>query len=185
MTRKVIYGMGVSLDGYITGPDGGIEWTGPGEELHRFHNERVRELGTHLLGRRLYETMRYWDTAAENPSASDIELEFARIWMQTERLVFSTTLDRVEGGATLVRGDLVEQVTRLKEQPGAGIGVGGATLAATLMEHDLVDEFGLFVYPVVVGGGTPYFPASVRRDLRLAETRTFGCGVVLLRYVLP
>jgi dihydrofolate reductase len=184
MTRKVIYGMGVSLDGYINGPDGGIDWTDPDEDLHRFHNERVREIDTHLLGRRLYEAMRYWDTAADNPSAPEIELEFAQIWTQIERLVFSTTLDRVEGGATLVRGDLVEEVTKLKEQPGGSIGVGGAGLAATLIEHDLIDEYELFVYPVVVGGGTPYFPSAVPRiGLRLASTRTFPSGVVRLRYV--
>jgi len=183
MTRLLIYAMGVSLDGYVAAPDGSIDWTVPDEELHRFHNERVSEMDTHLLGRRLYETMLYWETADQNPSAGEIELEFARIWKQTERVVFSTTLDRVEGDARLVRGDLVEEVARLKEQPGGSIGAGGAGLAATLIEHDLVDEYGLFVYPVVLGGGTPFFPPSVRRDLRLAETRAFGCGVVYLRYV--
>jgi dihydrofolate reductase len=183
MTRKVIYAMGVSLDGYVAAPDGGIDWTAPDEELHRFHNERVRGMDTHLLGRRLYETMLYWETVDQDPSAGEIALEFARIWKRTERLVFSTTLERVEGGARLVRGDPVEEVARLKEQPGGSIGAGGAGLAATLIAHDLVDEYGLFVYPVVLGGGTPYFPPSVRRDLRLAETRAFGCGVVYLRYV--
>jgi dihydrofolate reductase len=183
MGRRVIYAMGVSLDGYVAAPDGGIDWTAPDEELHRFHNERAREMDVHLLGRRLYETMLYWETADRDPSAGEVELEFARIWKETERMVFSTTLDRVEGGATLVRGDPVEEVARLKARAGRSIGVGGAGLAATLIEHDLVDEYGLFVYPVVLGGGTPYFPPSVRRDLRLAETRTFGGGVVHLRYV--
>jgi dihydrofolate reductase len=183
MTRKVIYAMGVSLDGYITGPDGSIEWTSPDDELHRFHNERTRELDTHLMGRGLYEAMRYWDTAGDSPSDPEVSREFAAIWRQTERIVFSTTLDRAEGGATLVRGDAAEEVARLKELPGKSIGVGGAGLAASLIEHDLVDEFGLFVYPVVVGGGTPFLPPSVRLDLRLAETRTFRMGVVHLRYV--
>ncbi len=184
MARQLIYAMGVSLDGYVAGPDGGIEWSVPDEELHRFHNERTRRLDTHLLGRRLYETMLYWETAEQDPSAGEVALEFARIWTATERLVFSTTLDRVEGGARLVRSDPVEEVARLKEGPGGPIGVGGAGLAATLIEHDLVDEYGLFVAPVVLGGGTPYFPPSVHRELRLAETRTFGgCGVVYLRYV--
>jgi dihydrofolate reductase len=184
MTRKLIYAMGVSLDGYITGPDGGIDWTAPDEELHRFHNERTRQLDTHLLGRRLYEAMLYWETADQNPSAGDVELEFAGIWKGLERLVFSTTLDTVEGGSRLVKGDLVEEVTRLKEQPGGNIGVGGADLASTLIRHGLVDEYELFVYPVVVGGGTPYFPAlDSQLDLRLAGTRTFGSRVVQLRYV--
>jgi dihydrofolate reductase len=175
--------MGVSLDGYVAAPDGGIDWTAPHDELPRFHNERVREMDAHLLGRRLYETMLYWETADRDPSAGDIALEFARIWKRIERVVFSTTLDRVDGDARLARGDPVEEVARLREQPGGSIGVGGAGLAATLIEHDLVDEYGLFVYPAVLGGGTPYFPPSVRRDLRLAETRAFGCGVVYLRCV--
>src|SRR5690606_25960135 len=119
------YAMGASLDGYVAGPDGGIDWSAPDEELHRFHNERTRQLDTHLLGRRLYETMLYWDTADQDPSAGEVELEFARIWAGLERLVFSTTLDRVEGGARLVRGDPVEEVARLKEGPGGPIGVGG------------------------------------------------------------
>ncbi|HMO00252.1 MAG TPA: dihydrofolate reductase family protein [Miltoncostaeaceae bacterium] len=182
MARDLIYSMGMSLDGYVTAPDGGIDWAVPDDELHRFHNARMRETDTHLMGRRLYETMRYWDTADQNPDAGEIELEFARVWKQTERLVFSTTLDRVDGDARLVRGDLVEEVTRLKELPGGSIGAGGAGLAATLIAHDLVDEYGVFVHPVVLGGGTPFLPASVRRDLRLAETRAFGGGVVYLRY---
>ncbi len=180
--RKVIYAMGVSLDGFIAGPDGSIDWTNPDEELHRFHNERAREMDVHLYGRRLYEAMRYWETAGDDPSAPDVEVEFARIWRQTERLVFSTTLEQAEGGARLVRGDVAEEVARLKRQPGGSIGVGGAGLAATLIELDLIDEYGLFVYPVVLGGGTPYFPASVPLELRLAETRTFGSRVVHLRY---
>ncbi len=183
MSRRVIYAMGVSLDGYVAGPDGGIDWTNPSEELHRFHNARAREMDTHLLGRRLYEVMRYWDTVGDDPEAPEIEREFAGIWRGMERLVFSTTLDGVEGGATLVRGDPVDEVTRLKAQPGGDIGVGGAGLAATLVAHDLIDEYGMFVYPVVLGGGTPYLPASVRRDLRLAGTRTLDGGVVHLRYV--
>ena len=183
MSRDLIYAMGLSLDGYVTGPDGGIDWAVPDEELHRFHNARVREMDTHLLGRRMYETMRYWETVEQDPTAGEVEREFARIWTRIEQVVFSATLDRVEGGARLVRGDPVEEVARLKEQPGGSIGVGGAGLAATLIAHDLIDEFGLFVHPVVLGGGTPYFPPSVRRDLRLVETRTFAHGVVYLRYV--
>ena len=183
MARTLVYAMGVSLDGYVAAPDGGIDWTAPSEELHRFHNARVREMDTHLLGRRLYETMLVWDAMDQDPAADEIALEFARIWTRTERVVVSTTLDAVEGGARLVRGDPVEEVRRLKALPGGSIGVGGAGLAATLIEHDLVDEYGLFVYPVVLGGGTPFFPTSVRRDLRLAETRAFDGGVVYLRYV--
>ena len=180
--RKVIYAMGVSLDGFIAGPDGNIDWTEPDEELHRFHNDRVREMDVHLCGRRLYETMLVWETAEEDASLPDYEREFAAIWKALPKVVFSTTLEQVEGGARLVRGDVAEEIARLKEQPGGSIGVGGAGLAATLIQLDLIDEYGLFVYPVVLGAGTPYFPASVPLELRLAETRTFGSRVVYLRY---
>lgn len=183
--RKLIYSMGVSLDGFIAAPDGSIDWTAPDEELHRFHNEQARAAGVHLYGRRLYEAMRYWETAEENPSAPEHEVEFARIWKRTPRLVFSTTLERVEGGAELARGDLAHEVARLKEQDGGHIAVGGAGLAAGLVRLGLVDEYRLFVYPIVLGGGTPYFPAlDAPIGLRLAETRTFRSQVVYLRYEL-
>jgi len=155
----------------------------PGWLHRRFHNEQMREVGAHLCGRRLYEVMAYWDTADENPSAAEHELEFARIWKSIPKIVFSNTLEKVEGNARLVRGDAAEEVAKLKEQPGEDVAVGGAGLASTLIELDLVDEYGLFVSPVVVGGGTPYFPAVERRiDLELVETRTFASRVVYLRY---
>lgn len=182
--RKVIYSMGVSLDGFIAGPNGEIDWSAPDEEQHRFHNEQAREMGAHLYGRRLYEVMRYWETAEEkNPSAPDHELEFARIWRETPKIVFSNTLDEVEGNSRLARGNIAEEVARLKEQPGKDLAIGGAGLAATFMKLGLIDEYRPFVNQVVVGGGTPYFPAVDERiNLRLAETRTFGSGVVYLRY---
>ncbi|HWO69459.1 MAG TPA: dihydrofolate reductase family protein [Actinomycetota bacterium] len=179
----LIYSMTVSLDGFIAGPGGEIDWSAPDEELHRFHNEQTRRLGAYLLGRRLYEVMEYWETAEENPSASDYELEFARIWKDLPKVVFSTTLERVRGNARLVRDGLEEEVTRLKERPGADIGVGGAGLASACMKAGLIDEYRLFVSPVVLGGGTPYFPALGERiNLELAETRTFGSRVVYVRY---
>ena len=182
--RKLIYSMGVSLDGFIAGPDGKFGWSAPDEELHRFHNQQAQELGAHLYGRRLYETMASWETYAdENPSAPEHELEFARIWKATPKVVFSTTLEKVEGNATLVSDGAVKEVARLKEQPGKDLAVGGAGLASSLIKRGLVDEYGLFVNPVLVGGGTPYFPALQERiDLELIETRTFGSRVVYLRY---
>ena len=181
--RKVIYSMSVSLDGFIAGPRGEIDWSAPDEELHRFHNQQVRDLGAHLCGRRLYEEMLYWETADENPSAAEHELEFARIWQSLPKVVFSKTLQKVEGNARLVREDVAEEVARLKEEPGGDLGVGGAGLASTLIKQGLVDEYRLFVSPVVLGGGTPYFPALEQRiDLELVETRTFGPRVVYLRY---
>jgi dihydrofolate reductase len=183
VTRRLIYSMTVSLDGFIAGPSGEIDWSAPDEELHRFHNEQTRELGAHLCGRRLYEVMVYWETADRNPSASDYELEFARIWKALPKVVFSRTLEQVEGNARLVREGVAEEVARLKEQPGKDIAVGGAGLASSLIELGLVDDFRLFVSPVVLGAGTPYFPAVRERiGLELVETRTFGNRVVYLRY---
>jgi dihydrofolate reductase len=183
MTRKLIYSMGVSLDGYIAGPDGEIDWSAPDEELHRFHNQQTRELGGHFLGRRLYETMVYWETADGNPSATDYEREFARIWKELPKIVFSRTLDKVEGNTTLARVGVADEVATLKEQPGQDLAVGGAGLASTCIKLGLVDEFRLFVSPVVLGGGTPYFPpVDERIKLELLETKTFPSGVVYVRY---
>jgi dihydrofolate reductase len=181
--RKLIYSMGVSLDGFIAGPDGEIDWSAPDEELHRFHNQQARETGAHLYGRRLYEVMRYWETAEENPSAPEHELEFARIWKDTPKIVFSKTLEKVEGNAKLVGDNVAEEVARLKEEPGNDLAVGGAGLASTFIKLGLIDEYRLFVSPVVLGGGTPYFPALDERiNLELVETRTFGSRVVYFRY---
>jgi len=181
--RKVIHSMTVSLDGFIADPNGEIDWSAPDEELHRFHNDRVREVGLHLLGRRLYETMVYWETADQNPAAADYELDFARIWQQLPKIVFSRTLQSVEGNTTLLREVDPDEIARLKQEPGKDIAVGGAGLASTFMKLGLIDEFQLFVSPVVLGGGTPYFPALDERvNLELVETRTFGSRVVYLRY---
>jgi dihydrofolate reductase len=181
--RKLIYSMGVSLDGFIAGPGGEIDWSAPDEELHRFHNRQMRETGVHLYGRRLYEAMTPWELAGERTPAPDHELEFAGIWRQTPKVVFSKTLETVEGNARLAVGSAAEEVAKLKEQPGKDLAVGGAGLASTLIELGLVDEYRLFVSPVVLGGGTPYFPALAERiDLELIDTRTFGSRVVYLRY---
>src|SRR6478672_13226264 len=142
--RRLIYSMGVSLDGFIAGPDGDFGWSAPGEELHRFHNQQMREIGAHLCGRRLYEVMVYWETAEENPSISDYELEFARIWKDTPKIVFSKTLEKVEGKARLVRDGVAEEVAKLKEQPGKDLAVGGAGLASTLVKLGLIDDYRLF-----------------------------------------
>ena len=177
--------MGVSLDGFIAGPDGEIDWSAPDEELHRFHNQQARETGAHLYGRRLYETMSPWETADERPSAPEPVLEFARIWKDTPKIVFSRTLEKVEGNARLVRGDASQEVARLKEQPGGDLAVGGAGLASTFIQLGLIDEYRLFVSPVVLGAGTPYFPGlDERLELALVETRTFASRVVYLRYLV-
>ena len=180
---NVIYSMGVSLDGFIAGPSGEIDWSAPDEELHRFHNQQARDLGAQFSGRRLYEEMVYWETADQNPSATQYELEFARIWQNLPKVVFSRTLEKVEGNARLVREVVPDEIARLKEEPGKDLAVGGAGLASTFMKHGLIDEYRLFVSPVVLGGGTPYFPSlDERLSLELVETRTFGSRVVYLRY---
>ena len=181
--RSVTYSMNLSLDGYIVGPDGGFDWTAPDEEVFRFWIDDIRQVGVHLLGRRLYETMLYWETADENPSATDYELEFARLWKDTPMIVFSKTLEKVEGNARLATDGVAEEVARLKEEPGQDLAVGGAGLASTCIKLGLVDEYRLFVNPVVLGGGTPYFPALDERiNLELIETRTFASRVVYVRY---
>jgi dihydrofolate reductase len=181
--RKLVYSMGVSLDGFIAGAHGDIDWSAPDEELHRFHNQQMRETGALLLGRRLYEVMVYWETAAENPAISDYEREFARIWTATPKVVFSTTLEHVVGDTRLLRGCVAEETVRLKEEPGKDLAVGGAGLASALTKLGLIDEYRLFVSPVLLGGGTSYFPAiEDPMSLDLVETRTFASRVVYLRY---
>jgi dihydrofolate reductase len=180
--RKLIYSLTVSLDGFIAGPGGAIDWSVPDEELFRFHHQRVQEIGMQLCGRRLYETMVYWETAEQSPLDAD-EVEFARTWKALPKVVFSTTLQSVVGNTRLATDGVGEEVVRVKEQPGKDIAVGGAGLATTCMELGLIDEWRLFVSPVVLGGGTPYFPTLDERiNLELVETKTFGSRVVYLRY---
>jgi dihydrofolate reductase len=183
MMRTVIYSMSVSLDGFIAGPGGDIGFTAPDEERMQFHVKQTREIGTELMGRRLYEEMLVFQTA-ETTMSGALELEFARIWNPIPKVVFSTTLEQVEGNARLASDDVAAEVATLRNAPGEGVvSVGGAGLASTLIKLDLIDEYRLFVIPVVVGGGTPYFPPSDRGiELELLETRTFGSRVVYLRY---
>jgi dihydrofolate reductase len=186
MMRTVVYSMSVSLDGFIAGPGGDIGFTAPDEELFRFHVEQTRHIGVELMGRRLYETMLVWGDADAAPSGPD-ELEFARIWNAIPKVVFSTMLQQVAGNARLASDDVADEVARLKEVPGEGVvSVGGAGLAATLIKLNLIDEYRLFVCPVVLGRGTPYFPALDRMiELELLETRTFPSRVTYLRYRRP
>ncbi|MEV5375915.1 dihydrofolate reductase family protein [Streptomyces nondiastaticus] len=182
--RSVTYSMGVSLDGYICGPDGGFRWTAPDEEVFRFVTDEIRQVGVYLLGRRLYETMLYWETADQDPSLDASMLEWARIWKLLPKVVFSTTLSTVQGNARLASGGPAEEIERLRAEPGKGdIAIGGATLAAEAAASGLIDEYRARVYPVLVGGGVPFFPRRERRvDLELVDTRTFSSGVLYLRY---
>ena len=182
MSSSMIYSMSVSVDGFITDREGGFEWTAPDEELFRFHLEEVRELGGFLLGRRLYETMVVWET---DPSLRDDELgaAFGDAWSALPKVVFSRTLDRVEGNARLAEASLAEEAAAALEATEEDVGIGGAGLAAAAIELGLVDEFRLFRYPVVVGGGTPFMPPVTEAvPLDLIETRTFGSPVICERY---
>src|SRR5918995_7302708 len=175
--------MSVSADGFIAGPDGDFNWSTPSEELFRFHTDRVRQLGAHLCGRRLYETMAYWETADQDSAFGTAGREFAELWQALPKVVFSRTLERVEGSARLACDSVPEEVRRLKEEVDGDLEVGGAALAANCIELDLVDEYRLFVYPVIVGGGKPFFPAThASLELELVETRSFASRVVYLRY---
>jgi dihydrofolate reductase len=182
--RNVTFSMSASLDGFIVGPDGGFDWGAPGEDVLRFWNDEIRGVGVHLLGRRLYETMLYWETADQDPSLDAVQLEWAALWKPLPKVVFSTTLTSVEGTARLASGSVSEEVERLRAEPGEGeIAIGGATLAAEAARLDLIDEYRLLVYPVLVGGGIPYFARNERRvDLELVETRTFSSKVVYIHY---
>ncbi len=182
--RKLTYGMNVSLDGYIAAPGDDIGWSVPGDELFAWWTERMREVEVSLYGRKLWETMNaYWPTADKQPGASAAEIAFARLWQDTPKVVFSSTLDAVEGNARLVRGDAVAEMTRLKAEQGGPMEIGGATLAAAAMRAGLIDEYLVVTAPVLVGGGTPFF-ATLDRWVRLTlvETRTFPDGVIFTRY---
>jgi dihydrofolate reductase len=184
LMRRVTYSMGVSLDGYIVGPDGGFNWTDPDVEVFQFAKDEIRGVGVHLLGRRLYESMLYWETADQDPSFDDSEREWTALWNPLPKVVFSTTLTDVQGNARLASGSLADEIERLKAQPEAGdIAIGGATLAAEAAALDLIDEYRPKVYPVLVGGGLPFFPQRERRvNLELVESRAFTSKVVYLRY---
>ncbi len=183
--RKLIYSMSVSLDGFIAAPGGDIAWGVPDQELHLFHNRRVRELGVQLCGRRLYETMLYWDTP-EALQGGPERVEFAEVWRAMPKIVFSRKLRSVEGNYRLAERDIAEEVARLKRESGKDIEVGGATLASTCVRLNLIDEYQLFISPIVLGSGTPYFPPLDERiELELVETRTFGSRVVYVRYRRP
>ena len=181
---KLIYCLNVSLDGFIETPDHGLAWTQMDEELHAWFNERERSLDASLYGRRLYEVMTYWGTAEEDPSLTDVERDFARIWNTVPKVVFSTTLERVEYNSRLVRGDVGDVLNDLRREFDGDLGVAGPNLAGQFVRRGLVDEFQLVVHPVVLGAGTPFWPElDTPLRLRLADTHRFTSGVVMTSYV--
>jgi dihydrofolate reductase len=182
--RRLSYGMMVSLDGYIEAPGHDLGWLLVDEEVHRHANQGERETEMHLFGRRMWETMGgYWQSAEHDLSNTEWELEFARLFNARPTVVFSRTLEHVAGNARLVREGAVEEVARLKQEPGGDLTVAGAELAAAMLEADLVDAIQMYVNPVVLGQGTPMFrPSNRRLDLRLVDSRRFESGVEFLRY---
>ena len=176
----LIYSAIASLDGYVEDEHGTFGWADPDEEVHAFVNDLERPVGTYLYGRRMYETMVAWETVTDGPP---YVRDYAEIWRAADKVVYSRSLETVSSARTRIEREFdPEQVRRLKESAGADISVGGADLAGQAIEAGLVDEYGLFVVPVLVGGGKRAFPDGVRLELELLETHAFGSGVVYLRY---
>ncbi|HEX3786261.1 MAG TPA: dihydrofolate reductase family protein [Pseudonocardiaceae bacterium] len=182
--RKLIWGMNLTLDGYIAAPGDDIGWSVPSDELFQFWSDQLQATDLSLYGRKLWQTMSsYWPTGDQQPNATPAQIEFARRWRDMSKVVFSSTIDTVDWNARLVTGDAIAEITRLKAEDGGPMDIGGATLAWAAMRAGLIDEYMLATAPVLVGGGTPFFTAlDSWVNLNLVETRTFPGGVVLTRY---
>jgi len=177
----------VSVDGFIEGPNREIDWHLVDDELHRHVNEELGAMGAFLSGRITYELMAgVWPTADSDPASTEPMKDFARIWLEKPKIVYSRTLQQAGWNTTIVRDVVPAEVVALKAEPGGDLVLSGAGIAAAFMRHGLIDEYRIYVHPVVIGRGKPLFPpADTRIELELAETRTFGNGVVLLRYQRP
>ena len=180
---KLIYSAITSLDGYVADEGGSFDWAEPDEEVHTFINDLVRPIGIHLYGRRMYEVLVYWETAHTLADQPPFVLDFAAIWQAADKIVYSRTLETVSSARTRIeRAFDPEAVRRLKAAAGRDVSVGGPELAAQAIKAGLVDEYHLFVTPVVVGGGKQWLPDDVRVELELLDERRFGNGVVHLHY---
>jgi dihydrofolate reductase len=178
---KLIYSAIASLDGFVEDADGSFDWAAPDEEVHAFVNDLERPVGTHLYGRRMYETMVYWETAPGG-HASPVE-DFAEIWRAADKIVYSKTLESVASARTRIERSLdADAIRQLKSSAERDLGVGGADLAAQVLEAGLVDELHLFLNPVVIGAGKGALPAGLHLGLELLDERRFAGGVVYLRY---
>jgi len=180
---KLIYLAITSLDGYVADEHGNFDWAAPEEEVHTFINDLERPVGTYLYGRRMYEVMLYWDTAHTLADQPPFMQYFAQIWQTADKIVYSKTLDTVSSARTRIERDFdPEAVRHMKVGAGGDISVGGPDLAAQAIKAGLVDEYHLFVAPIVVGGGKQSLPNNVRLKLELLDERRFGNGVVHLHY---
>ncbi|MGU3411263.1 dihydrofolate reductase family protein [Microbacterium sp. M1A1_1b] len=183
--KRVTYSMGMTADGFITGPDGGFDWGAPDAEEFRASIDEIHGVDVHLLGRKLHETMVYWEDPVQAATWDEAEREWADLWNALPKVVFSRTLPSVDASNTrLATGTVAQEIERLRAEPGDGeIAIGGATLAAAAAELGLIDEYRVRVSPVLVGGGTPFFARLERQvDLELLSSRTFRMGTVALRY---
>ena len=179
----LIYIANTSLDGYIEDMDGKFDWTAPDEEYFRFITNLVREAGTYLYGRRLYESMMVWETDPKLAAESPLTRDFAEIWQAANKIVYSRTLPAASTRKTRLERDFdPEAIRQLKDTVEQDILIGGAELAAHAFRSGLIDECHLFLIPIIVGGGKPSLPDNVRLELKLLEERRFGSGVVFLRY---
>ena len=179
----LIYSAIASADGYTEDAAGSFDWAAPDEELLRFVNDLERPVGTYLYGRRMYETMLYWETADTVPGQPPLVREYTGIWQAAEKIVFSTTLESVSSARTRIERNLDPGMVRqLKAAAGHDMTVGGADLAGQAIKAGLVDELNLLLVPVVVGGGKRALPSGVRSDLELLDTQRFASGAVYLRY---
>jgi dihydrofolate reductase len=180
---RLIYSAIASLDGYTADEKGNFDWAAPDEEMHRFVNELERPIGTHLYGRRMYETMRFWDTPAATEGQPDVMQDYARIWRAADKVVYSRTLERPSTPQTRLEREFdPEAIRRLKSESPRDLSIGGPELAAQALEAGLVDELQLLLVPVVVGGGTRALPDGLRRSLQLEDERRLGSGAVFLGY---
>ena len=184
---NIVLMMSVSLDGYIEGPDREIDWHLVDDELHRHFNQQLGAMDAFLSGRVTWELMAaYWPGADQDPDSSPPEVEFARIWRDTPKVVYSRTLGEAGWNTEVVREVVPGEVRALKARYAGDLALGGADLAAAFLAHDLVDEYRIYVHPVRIGRGKPLFaPSEGRAQLRLAGTHAFGNGVVLLHYRRP
>jgi dihydrofolate reductase len=173
----------ISLDGYLADADGNFDWAAPDADVHRFVNDLVRPVGTYLYGRRMYDVMQSWETAHTKPGHTDYSLDFAQIWQAADKIVYSSTLPAVSTAKTrLERQFDPDAVRQLKTTADRDLSIGGAGIASHAIAAGLVDEWQLFLTPVIVGGGTPFLPDGVRVNLELLDERRFANGVVFLRY---
>lgn len=180
---KLIYTAIASLDGYVADEKDTFDWAAPDEEVHTFINSLERPIGTYLLGRKMYETMRYWETVHATTDHPRFFVDFAEIWRAADKIVYSKTLELVSSGKTRIERTFdPEAVQHMKATAARDIGIGGAQLAASALEAGLVEELRLFVTPIVVGGGKPWIPKGVCVNLELLQERRFGCGSVYLQY---